>query len=810
MAARLRRLPFTLLLAVFILSAPAATSDDSCATAVSVALMPQPNGTNPTATIQGTFELPGDEDWFRIDAPANHAYEFFFFSGGIPEPRARLIGPDCTTVLAEINSFNDLESTSLLSSISPLYIQVENITRETGDYSIGLRDNGPAVDDVPDQLGPDSPVISTDGTERVGRIDYVGDLDAFRMSTEPHQVLRVTVTCPQPDAQASLRIYSGEQYLATLNAYTEQWGSAPRTASILLPVPASGGDLTLLVGSANPQSVYRIAVTVDGTVGAGDDYPDTCDAAAPLDIGDPAFRLVSQSDDADWFAVPLQSGRLYQFRARNLTDSGSNSRLSLSTAGCLLVSSASFSWDGSLVLNHRAETDEPVRLAFISRTLNTPILCELEAIDLGPTFDDFGNTLANAAPLNQQASPVIGLIDYADDSDLFRLSAQPGHEYRLEFRALGGAAWSLEAELLDAEGHAIGQIARPINGIEPLQWYGQSVITPPGQTDPIYLRISASTPIGYQIRATDLGPVQFFDGPSTCAAAVSMPVDGLTQRLDLPPHAAAVIARTLAPARRYQVAVANRSLADSAGLHARNDCGTTIFRVSPTEWDTGDLTYQFETPSAHSGNLTLSIDASDSDQASSRQVTISDVGAATDRGADAPDQPLTAPIRRAAIHARTDHMRDVDFYHLRLRPDRLYRLQFHSRFTTLPGSVRIGQFDGHTIWHITSVDSDTPAVWTFWQSTNFYPWTASPAGDLLLTFENMGSTTDVDLAFRIYDVACPADWNADAATTIDDLLLFLTDWLAGNADFDDQPEPGTTLGDLFAYLNSWFVGCAGN
>ncbi len=64
---------------------------------------------------------------------------------------------------------------------------------------------------------------------------------------------------------------------------------------------------------------------------------------------------------------------------------------------------------------------------------------------------------------------------------------------------------------------------------------------------------------------------------------------------------------------------------------------------------------------------------------------------------------------------------------------------------------------------------------------------------------------------RVYlgdDTACCAcDRNTDNDTTVDDLLIYLTDWFNGASHAEFDGAPGIGVGDLLAFLACWFDGC---
>ena len=55
--------------------------------------------------------------------------------------------------------------------------------------------------------------------------------------------------------------------------------------------------------------------------------------------------------------------------------------------------------------------------------------------------------------------------------------------------------------------------------------------------------------------------------------------------------------------------------------------------------------------------------------------------------------------------------------------------------------------------------------------------------------------------------ACPADFNVDGSTSVDDLFLYLNAWFTGDASADMDDQNGVAIDDLFLFLSAWFVGC---
>ena len=54
---------------------------------------------------------------------------------------------------------------------------------------------------------------------------------------------------------------------------------------------------------------------------------------------------------------------------------------------------------------------------------------------------------------------------------------------------------------------------------------------------------------------------------------------------------------------------------------------------------------------------------------------------------------------------------------------------------------------------------------------------------------------------------CPADFNGDGTSTVQDIFGFLAAWFAGAPAADFNGVGGTNIQDIFDFLAAWFVGC---
>jgi hypothetical protein len=72
--------------------------------------------------------------------------------------------------------------------------------------------------------------------------------------------------------------------------------------------------------------------------------------------------------------------------------------------------------------------------------------------------------------------------------------------------------------------------------------------------------------------------------------------------------------------------------------------------------------------------------------------------------------------------------------------------------------------------------------------------------------ENIG-WINLDDAHLFVGTACPADFNADGAVTVQDIFDFLSAWFAGDPRSNFNGQGGISVQDIFDYLAAWFAGC---
>jgi hypothetical protein len=72
--------------------------------------------------------------------------------------------------------------------------------------------------------------------------------------------------------------------------------------------------------------------------------------------------------------------------------------------------------------------------------------------------------------------------------------------------------------------------------------------------------------------------------------------------------------------------------------------------------------------------------------------------------------------------------------------------------------------------------------------------------------ENIG-WMNLDDATAYVGVLCPADFNQDTHTTIDDIFAFLDAWFAHDPRADVNMDGLSNVQDIFDFLTTWFAGC---
>ena len=284
-------------------------------------------------SLHGTLDTPGDVDWFRVDAREGETW--ILQSGRSHWGCAQIHAPGGAGVVLERCSEDRVSWTAF----------------ETGEYGIRLSSSGDASDS--DWRASDSHPVPSDysmtlrvaepddhgnsraeasvlqsGEERSGRIDYAGDRDVFKVNVETGDIWRIEITRSGTGIAYTDQFIARDDVAGTASLSQGFDGPSP-TGPFDVVVPADG-LLLVAFGGDNAQGQYSIvaerldigddfgnarseAHVLEGPTLSGGACDDRTGAEACEDVTTVTGRL-DYPEDVDYFRVPLEAGRKYEFR----------------------------------------------------------------------------------------------------------------------------------------------------------------------------------------------------------------------------------------------------------------------------------------------------------------------------------------------------------------------------------------------------------------------------------------------------------------------------------------------------------------
>lgn len=284
-------------------------------------------------SLHGTLDTAGDLDWFRVDALEGQTWIMQF--DGSNWGCLQVHGPGGAGVVLERCSQDRILWTAFergeygirLSSsgdASDSYYRASDRHPVPSDYSLTLRVADP--DDHGNSLRYASPLQS--GEERSGRIDYVGDSDVFRVEVERGDTWRIEITGPKGGITHTRRFIAREE--VTGKASLSQGFDGPyRTGRFDVAGPVDGLWL-VVIGGGLARGEYSITAE---QLGIADDFGNsrayahalrgpvfsgtTCADESAAESCEDVTSVTGSLDyprDVDYFIVPLEAGKKYEFR----------------------------------------------------------------------------------------------------------------------------------------------------------------------------------------------------------------------------------------------------------------------------------------------------------------------------------------------------------------------------------------------------------------------------------------------------------------------------------------------------------------
>ena len=253
---------------------------------------------NLPASISGTIELAGDQDWFRFNAVAGETYRF-----EIPvhdeSPELILYDTDGVTLLAR-DSFTHPSILWEAPSDGVYFLSAEMVfSSDFGNYELFAE---LVVDDHGDDATTASDLIF--GSEISGSIELAGDQDWFRFNADAGETYRFEIL----DSDVFPDLTSTELTLYGTDGRTQLVQDGLSNPSILWTAPGNG-TYYLSVASYFSNSVGNYVLAATQVV---DDFGDNFLTASALGLPASISGSIEVPGDQDWFSFNASAGTAYR------------------------------------------------------------------------------------------------------------------------------------------------------------------------------------------------------------------------------------------------------------------------------------------------------------------------------------------------------------------------------------------------------------------------------------------------------------------------------------------------------------------
>jgi hypothetical protein len=394
-------------------------------------------------SVQGVSEVNGDRDWFKFHADAGKHYGFagVLVDGASPvegiriyDAAGKLLTPGGTNT-----GFDALAS-------GDYYVSVEG--DGTGAYTLAssvVTDDYAQDNNTRGLIGP--------GLQTAGKIDYVGDVDRFKMVVQAGASRTVELSSGPDGHPLSVQWRDASGALLDYTTFHTASGAWDYTLRA-----AASGSYYLDVGAG---SQYGFGYTIKGMATPQDEYGDTIASAASLAVGATIHGAIQTPADVDLFKLALTAGTTYTFdlQPQGGTPSGV---LSLAVRG----------GDGATLDSHvmtdaangQFFTFTPTVTGnyYLDASAATGDMSAAYTLSVTPTADDVGASAATAGHLAVGSSVHGELEKGGGDSDWFAVSLAAGQTY---WFTVGGAVegqgtlaqGGAQLTLLDARGKELAQ-----------------------------------------------------------------------------------------------------------------------------------------------------------------------------------------------------------------------------------------------------------------------------------------------------------------------------------------------------------------
>lgn len=414
----------------------------------------------PGRTFSRTLNPVGDQDWFRVEARARHAYRF---------------STENLSTYVWVFDSNGHELATRTNSVlfvlperTTLFIRVRSTAN--GAYLARLEDFG--LDDYLNNEWEAEQVAPETGFH--GELTYAEDVDVAWLEIPPLTTLDFKVT---GEVKLELKRADGSS-LELIGNEEGDGGIPPGRLRVSIPLAER---VQLKVSGLVPQATGPFSV--ETSVFATDDHADVPAFATPIIANGPSIEATQQGGglDVDLLSSQQIAGHLYNVQVNGPPDS-------------VLV----FDSSGMELADNRRDSPhvwKAIRTEPISFALRCPTTCTITFEDLG--FDDHGDDAASATRF-PGPSTLAGRLELSTDVDVFAFQTVAGHVMRVSYAVQA----ALRVEVRDAQ----GTLQDP------------TFLTASNQTFTLSVQRDFGSPLSlirYQLKLEDFGPDDHGNTPAT-------------------------------------------------------------------------------------------------------------------------------------------------------------------------------------------------------------------------------------------------------------------------------------------------------
>jgi hypothetical protein len=368
-----------------------------------------------TTGLTGWIIPAGDNDWFKFDAVANHAFKVTVT--GL-SAYVYLVDTDGTTVLKESAT---TPVYLLASTVGPYYVRVKaSATTGVGQYTIKVEDVG--VDDHGNDALHAS-LAYTSGVAVDGVINYPGDDDWFKFQATANHLYSINTTYRSPSTYFDSYVY----------VYDTNGTSILKESD---PVPVTFGasvDGWYYVRvrhyySTSTDYYYSLTISDVGTDDCGSGSSTTCVVVPGSAPGTPVAGTIEVGGDDDWFAFDATAGHIYK-----CTTTGIDTYVYLIDTDGVTALKAQ---DDPLVYYAAAQSGRyyyKVRAYYSTTTGAYQVTCTDEGVD------DYPNGPVGAPVVPVDGTVQSGSIQYPADTDWFAFVADANGTYTIDAQPVATA-----------------------------------------------------------------------------------------------------------------------------------------------------------------------------------------------------------------------------------------------------------------------------------------------------------------------------------------------------------------------------------